>query len=242
MATGKEIGRLEGHGSCVSSLVFWPDGKKLASSSADQTIRIWDVASRKCLDVLRGHRQEVWRLALLPDDKTLVSGCKDGTVCFWDTSVTHPRQPRITFRRTSYDWCFAPDSRSVLTLNHQGQVSRWTGTDFQQKEPLLEIGTQFLFVDSFSLDGRFLAVGSTNGVLQIWDLSRRVLSHQLTNTTGKVWAIKFSRRRKQADNLLRERQFASRMGSHDGFGNSVVAGTGAIFRRVWLYRPTSDRA
>ena len=90
VATGKEIGRLEGHESWVGSLVFWPDGKKLASSSADQTIRIWDVASRKCLDVLRGHRQEVWRLALLPDDKTLVSGAKDGTVCFWDTSVTHP--------------------------------------------------------------------------------------------------------------------------------------------------------
>ena len=71
--------------------VFWPDGKKLASSSADQTIRTWDVASQKCLDVLRGHRQEVWRLALLPDDKTLVSGAKDGTVCFWDTSLTHPR-------------------------------------------------------------------------------------------------------------------------------------------------------
>ena len=185
VATGKEIGPLEGHGSWVGSLVFWPDGKKLASSSADQTIRIWDVASCKCLDVLRGHREEVWRLALLPDDKTLVSGAKDGTVCFWDTSVTHPRQPHITIPESAVKWSFTPDSRSVLTLDRQGQVSQWTGSDFQQKAPCLEIGANFYDV-VFSSDGRFMAVSFTNGVLQIWDLTRRILSHQLTNTTGKV--------------------------------------------------------
>jgi WD40 repeat protein len=199
VATGKEIGRLEGHGSLVSSLVFWPDGKKLASSSGDQTIRIWDVASQKCLDVLRGHRQEVWRLALLPDDKTLVSGAKDGTVCFWDTSVTHPKQPRITLPENVVTRpipenlgasCFARDGRSVLTLNGRGQVSRWTGPDFQQKEVLLEIGTNF-YSARFSSDGRLVAVSFTNGVFQTWDLTRRVLSRQLTNTTGMAWTASF---------------------------------------------------
>ena len=190
VASGKEIGRLEGHGSYVSSLVFWPDGKKLASSSADQTIRIWDVASRKCLDVLRGHRQEVWRLALLSDDKTLVSGCKDGTVCFWDTSVTHLKRPLITIPENVATRCFAPDGRSVLTLNQQGQVSRWTGSDFQQKEALLEIGTNWRS-PMFSTDGRILAAGSTNGVLQIWDVSRRVLGRQWTNTTDHAVPIGF---------------------------------------------------
>jgi eukaryotic-like serine/threonine-protein kinase len=173
VATGKEIGRLEGHGSYVSSLVFWPDGKKLASSSADQTSRIWDVASRKCLDVLRGHRQEVWRVAILPDDKTLVSGCKDGTVCFWDTSVTHPRQPCFTMPENIFYLWFPPDSQSVLTLNQQRQVSQWSGSDFQQKEVLTESGTNHWQGLDVSNDGRFLAAGSTNGVLQIWDVSRR---------------------------------------------------------------------
>jgi WD40 repeat protein len=145
------------------------------------------------VDVLRGHRLEVWRLALLPDDKTLVSGCKDGTVCFWDTSVPHLRQPRKTIPEKVVYWGFAPDNRSVLTLNKQGQLSRWSGSDFQQKEPLLGIGTNFYASGfyyfhnyCFSQYGDFLAVGSTNGVLQIWDVARRVLCRQWTNTTGLV--------------------------------------------------------
>jgi WD40 repeat protein/serine/threonine protein kinase len=191
VATGKQIGQLEGNGSWVSSLVFSSDGKKLISSSADETIRTWDVANQKCLDVLRGHRQEVWRLALLPDDKTLVSGAKDGTVCLWDTSVTHSHQPCITLPTENVrNWNFAPDGQSVLTLNRQGQVALWTGTDFQQKTPLPEVGINF-YSTCFSPDGRFLALRWTNGILQVWDSSQRVLSHQWTNTTGEVHGMDF---------------------------------------------------
>jgi WD40 repeat protein/serine/threonine protein kinase len=214
VATGKQIGELKGHSSWVSPIVFWPDGKKMASGSGDQTIRIWDIADPKnptCLDVLRGHRLEVWRLALLPDGKTLVSGCKDGAVCFWDTSVTHPHQTRVTVpARDIADWSFAPDSRSILTLDGQGRVAQWSGSDFQQKTPLLEMGTN-VDSDCFSPDGRFLALGWTNGIIQVWNPSQRILLYQLTNTAGYVDAVDFLAEGKklitfseQDNNFLRE--------------------------------------
>jgi WD40 repeat protein len=197
VATGKEIGRLEGHSRWVGSLLFWPDGKKLASCSADQTIRIWDLDSRQCLDVLHGHRLEVWRLALLPDNRTLVSGSKDGAVCVWGTSVTHPRKPRIAIPDEVMDWCFSPDSQSVLTLNPQGQVKRWTGVDFQQSELLLAIATNVVLnrydrsYSGFSGGGRFLALGANDGTVSVWDLSRRVLRCQFKPADGRSDPFKF---------------------------------------------------
>jgi RNA polymerase sigma factor (sigma-70 family) len=43
-ATGKMVGRLKGHRGRVTALTFAPDGKTLASGSADTTTLIWDVA------------------------------------------------------------------------------------------------------------------------------------------------------------------------------------------------------
>jgi WD40 repeat protein/tRNA A-37 threonylcarbamoyl transferase component Bud32 len=195
VATGKEMGQLAGHGAWVNSIVFWPDGKTLASSSADQTVRTWDLASRTCLDVLRGHRFGVWRVALLPDGKTLVSGCKDGTVSVWDTSVLHPRQPRITIPENVANWCFATDSQSVVTFSFQGQVTRWSGASFQRSEPIMDLGTNydpvFYFANVFSRDGRFLANGSANGVIRVWDVANGILLRAITNTASFVVPVKF---------------------------------------------------
>jgi eukaryotic-like serine/threonine-protein kinase len=193
-ATGQEVGRLAGHQSWVNSLVFWPDGKKLASGSADQTIRIWDIPSQTCLDTLRGHRQQVWQLALMPDHQTLVSGCRDGTVCLWDTSVSHPRRSRIEIPDSALAWAFEADSKSVVTLNKHGRVTRWKGGDFELPEPLLETGAitnRSGFAWCLSSDGRRLALGSVGGVVQVWDISSRALWRQLTNSTGRVRAVKF---------------------------------------------------
>src|SRR5579885_3905349 len=41
-STGKELGILKGHRMSVASIAFSPDGKLLASSSLDGTIRIWN--------------------------------------------------------------------------------------------------------------------------------------------------------------------------------------------------------
>jgi len=191
VATGKEEGpRLEDHKNWVGSLVFFLDGNTLASGSGDQTIRIWDVAKRKCLDVLHGHEDEVWKLALLPDGKTLVSACKDGTVCLWDTSVEHKKLPYIIIKDVQA-WCFTPDSRSVLTLNpDDGQVTQREGDNFQETKPLLDIGNNFLG-GVFSGDGHYLATGSANGVISIWDLSKKTLRQSLKGEPGEIVPVRF---------------------------------------------------
>jgi WD40 repeat protein len=52
-----------GHSGGVSSLAWRPDGKLLASSSFDRTIRLWDPASLLTRRVLRGHTDFVSALA-----------------------------------------------------------------------------------------------------------------------------------------------------------------------------------
>jgi WD40 repeat protein len=197
VVTGKETGRLEGHSGWVGALVFWPDGKRLASSSADQTIRIWDLGTRTCMDILRGHRNEVWRLVLLPDQRTLISGSKDGAVCVWDTSAPHPRRGNLLWKEQIAGWRFSPDSRSILTVNQQGEVARWSGVDFQAKEPLLQIpvdaipaGTLREYL-AFSGDGQFLARGSLDGGVSVFNVAQRALWREFKTAAGRVVPMAF---------------------------------------------------
>jgi WD40 repeat protein len=53
--TGKELACLKGHTGEVSCVAFSPDGRTLASGSADNTIKLWDVATSKERATLRGH-------------------------------------------------------------------------------------------------------------------------------------------------------------------------------------------
>ena len=64
---------LEGHKGPVLKVVYSPDGRRLASTSVDQTVRVWDVASRESR-VLRGNAGHPLHLAFAPGGEKLAIG------------------------------------------------------------------------------------------------------------------------------------------------------------------------
>ena len=74
----------EGHTDWVSAVAVTPDGHFVVSASRDQTLRLWDLKSRKTIRKFKGHADAVFAVAVTPDGRCAISGSKDRTLRLWD--------------------------------------------------------------------------------------------------------------------------------------------------------------
>jgi WD40 repeat protein len=82
-ASGDLERTLAGHQGIVLSVVFSPDGQRLASGSYDKCVKLWNAASGDLERNLEGHQGSVWSVVFSPDGQRLASGSDDGTIRIW---------------------------------------------------------------------------------------------------------------------------------------------------------------
>ena len=80
---GDPLWILKGHAGTVTAVAFSPSGKVLASGSADQRVRLWDLTTGQHLRTFSNHTSKISALAFATDN-VLASGSSDGTIFIWD--------------------------------------------------------------------------------------------------------------------------------------------------------------
>lgn len=159
-------------GALTHSLAFSPKGHWFAAGSRDGFLRVWDgaigVEARNAQPFLEisAHKKGVNSVAFSPDGSVLASGGNDAVARFWDPKTGDLLGLMIGGTFAVPAIVFTPDGGALAVANgnfirlRQVSSERIAGT-IRAENPLYSL--------AISPDGRILAAGDLDNLVQLWD-------------------------------------------------------------------------
>jgi WD40 repeat protein len=170
--TGRELLSPKGHCRLVNSLAFSPDGKRLATLSRDNTVKVWDVQTGQALLTLEARSRTVGSVAFSPDGKRLASSNSSpngsdtrspGEVKVWDAQTSQELHTLKGHTADVTSVVFSPDGKRLASAARGDTVKVW---DVQTGQELLSfLGRGVVF----SPDGHRLATNGSDDAVKIYD-------------------------------------------------------------------------
>ncbi len=175
----KEEATLKGHNDTVTGLAFSPNGKTLASvSEKDNTIRLWDVATGKCLAKIDlpstqpGVRSVFVRgVAFRPDGKAVATCHNSGAIKLWDPATGKCMD---TLHHPGGVWriAFSPDSKCLASAG-AFEARIWDLATGRPRSTFKADLPDWVLVLAYTPEGKAVLVRRSTDckVLTLWDVA-----------------------------------------------------------------------
>ena len=172
----------------IIALAFSPDGRWLASSSLDKTIKLWDVATGQEMHTLKGHLNKISTLAFSPDGN------------LWQVAARIRRssfgipQPAVEIRTLTGQpeginaMALSPDALHWHLENHCALECGKPA----KREPQPSRMKAWSLAVAFSPDGKQLMSGGFHKTIHAWDVASGAELRALAGHTDTITSLAFT--------------------------------------------------
>ncbi|HEX3148882.1 MAG TPA: protein kinase [Gemmataceae bacterium] len=186
-----ELRTFRGHTEDIGGIVFSPDGAWLASSSDDDSVRIWESATGRQLSTIKVNSPWAPCLALSPDGKQLAVATDGNTATILDAAtglVLHKCQGHTNIVR---GLAFSTDGARLFSVAEDSALKIWEVASGQELQSFPH-PAGYLRCVTVSPDGKWLAVGGSDPQIIVRDAATGDVVHTWTGHPSGVYGIVFS--------------------------------------------------
>jgi WD40 repeat protein len=178
----KQLQTLEGHTQNINRLAWSPDGKRIASTSQDHTIRTWDLDTGKESWTVETENR-TYGVTWSPDGSKLFGSANDGLLA-WKSGVSES------------EWSFDPPNGTIGDLAYSPQSHLIAAGCSDRMVRIVDVQelphTKAVPTVDWSPSSDFVVSGVFGGEIVVWDSTSWKVKSRLEGHSSDIWGIAWS--------------------------------------------------
>lgn len=158
----------------VLSVKLSPDGKYVAASLLDNTIKVFFTDSLKFFLNLYGHKLPVLSMDISEDNKLLVSCSADKNIKIWGLDFGDAHKSIFAHQDSIMKVVFEPASHNFFSVSKDKMLKYWDGDKFEQIQSLAGHHSEIWALD-IARDGSLVVTGSHDRSIRTWEQTEEPL-------------------------------------------------------------------